>query len=75
MQLLNASIKANTGKVQQQQNEWSKQHPKAARASRSLLRTLGSTKTKRAAAMPQYEEAIVGTWRKRKENLAKKLAK
>lgn len=74
MQLLNAAIKANTGRVQQQQQAWSKKHPKAARASRSLLRSLG-TKTRRTSAMPQYEEAIVATWRKRKENLAKKLAK
>ena len=73
MQLLNAAIKANMGKVKQQQTEWSKKHPKAARASRSLLLSLG-TKTRRTAAMPQYEEPIVSTWRKRKENLAKKLA-
>lgn len=74
MQLLNAAIKANMGKVQQQQQAWSKKHPKAARASRTLLRSL-VTKTRRDTAMPQYEEAIVSTWRKRKENLSKKLAK
>lgn len=74
MQLLNAAIKANMGKVQQQQQAWSKKHPKAARASRSLLRSL-VTKTRRDTAMSQYEEAIVSTWRKRKENLSKKLAK
>ena len=72
MQLLNASIKANAGKYQQQQTEWGRKHPKAAKASKLLLKTLNGTKSK---ALPSYEEPIINTWRKRKENLAKKLQK
>lgn len=73
MQLLNASLKANAGRQHQQQTEWSKKHPKAARASKQLLKTLGSSRSKNA--LPSYEEPIISTLRKRKENLAKKLQK
>lgn len=73
MQLLNASLKANAGRLQQQQTAWSKQHPKAARTSKQLLKTLGSGRSKNA--LPAYEDPIIATWRKRKENLTKKLEK
>lgn len=72
MQLLNASIKANTAKAKEMQNTWSKKHPKAARASRSLLQSLSG---KKLTAAPAYEEKMITTWRKRKENLAKKMKK
>ena len=72
LQLLNTSIKAVSSRQQEQQAFWSKKHPGAAKTSRSLLRSLGRAKTK---AAPVYEEAIVRTWRKRKENLAKRMKK
>ncbi len=70
MQLLNASIKAGTTKVQDKQAAWSKKHPKAAKASKYLLYILSTAKTK---AFTNYEEPAVQSWRKRKEGLAKKM--
>ncbi len=72
MQLLNASIKAITAKQEEQTGVWSKKHPAAAKASKALLRSLGGAKAK---AAPAYEQAIISTWRKRKENLAKRMKK
>lgn len=72
IQLLNTSIKASSSKMQEQQTAWSKKHPAAARASKSLLRSLGGA---RAKVAPAYEEAAVRNWRKRKENLVKRMKK
>ena len=72
MQLLNKAIKAGSSKMQEQQTAWSKKHPAAAKASKLLLRTLGGVKTNTA---PVYEATTVRTWRKRKENLAKRIKK
>ncbi|MGN7824007.1 tetratricopeptide repeat protein [Chitinophaga sp. 22536] len=69
--IINEAIKAYEDNVKAEQSAWSKKNRKAASISRELVKALGLVDKKGA---PVNQPAQIVTWKKRKENVSKKLA-
>ncbi|NML39196.1 tetratricopeptide repeat protein [Chitinophaga sp. G-6-1-13] len=69
--IINEAIKAYEDNVKTEQSAWMKKNRKAASISRELVKALGLVDKK---GVPVNQPTQIVTWKKRKENLAQRLA-
>ncbi len=72
LSIINKAIKTHEDNLRQEQKQWVSANKKAARLSKNLATSLGLLTKK---GLPVYEDKLVETWRKRKDLVAKKVAK